>query len=160
MSDERPGESPAERADRNFGDLLQELRVAQTGVQFLFAFLLTAPLQAGFTRLDRWDRTVLVLDEIVLATAAVCMIAPVAWHRALFHRHLKDEVVRAANRLAQAGLACLAVGMVLSIALAVDVASTAWLGGVVGLAVAVLAVLLWLVMPLRHRRRLPDRPID
>ena len=34
------GEAPLKRADRNFADLLQELRVAQTGVQILFAFLL------------------------------------------------------------------------------------------------------------------------
>ncbi|MBA3367876.1 MAG: hypothetical protein H0T99_04285 [Geodermatophilaceae bacterium] len=56
--DERPGESSAERADRNFGDLLQELRVTQTGVQLLFAFLLTLVFQQRFTELDQFAVTV------------------------------------------------------------------------------------------------------
>jgi hypothetical protein len=170
MADDRRGESPAERADRNFDDLLQELRVAQTGVQFLFAFLLTAPLQAGYGRLDRYERTVLIIDVVVLAIAAVCLvcawsvpglclIAPVAWHRALFRQHFKDEVMDAANRLAQAGLAFLAVGMVLSITLAIDLVTPRWLALTLGAGIALLALLavsLWLVLPIRNRRALRD----
>ena len=37
-------ETQLERCDRNLVELLQEVRVVQTGVQVLFAFLLTAPL--------------------------------------------------------------------------------------------------------------------
>ena len=155
MADDRQGESPAERADRNFGDLLQELRVAQTGVQFLFAFLLTAPLQSGFGRLDRWDRALLIVDVAALAVAAVCLIAPVAWHRALFRLNLKDQVVDAANRLAQTGLAFLALGMVLSITLTVDLVTPRWVALSFGAGIAVLAVMLWLVLPVRHRRAVP-----
>ena len=46
----KPGrdETPEQRADRNFGDLLQELRVTQTGVQILFSLLLTVPFSARF----------------------------------------------------------------------------------------------------------------
>jgi high-affinity Fe2+/Pb2+ permease len=157
VTEDRPEESPAQRADRNFGDLLQELRVAQTGVQFLFAFLLTAPLQAGFTRMGGGDRALLVVDILVLAAAAVCLIAPVAWHRALFRRHLKDQVVDAANRLARAGLTFLAVGIVLSITLAVSLVTPTWVAVLGGAGIAALAVMLWLVLPLRHRRALPDR---
>jgi hypothetical protein len=157
MTEDRPGESPAERADRNFGDLLQELRVAQTGVQFLFAFLLTAPLQAGFTRMGAGDRALLVVDMIVLAVAAICLIAPVAWHRALFRRHLKDQVVDAASRLAVAGLAFLGVGVVLSITLAVDLVMPTWVALPCGAAIGVAAVMLWLVLPLRQRRALPQK---
>jgi hypothetical protein len=159
MSDDGRKESQNERADRNFGELLQELRVAQTGVQVLFAFLLTAPLQAGFTRLDRWDRFLLVVDIGALAVAAVCLIAPVPWHRALFRQHLKDQVVDAANQLAQVGLAFLGVGLTLSITLAVDLVTRRWLAITCGSALAVLAVMLWLVLPIMHRRRLPD-PAD
>src|SRR5439155_6937869 len=42
---ERPNESPTERLDRNWNDILQELRVVQTGVQLLTGFLLTLPFQ-------------------------------------------------------------------------------------------------------------------
>ena len=37
-------ETALERCDRNLVELMQEVRVVQTGVQVLFAFLLTAPL--------------------------------------------------------------------------------------------------------------------
>ncbi len=54
----RPGETESERADRNFNDILQELRVTQTGVQILFGFLLTMPLQARFDRLDDYLKNI------------------------------------------------------------------------------------------------------
>ena len=41
-------ENALERVDRNLVELLQEVRVVQTGVQVLFAFLLTAPLAPRF----------------------------------------------------------------------------------------------------------------
>src|SRR3954449_11631090 len=100
MSDDRRGESSAERADRNFGELLQELRVAQTGVQILFAFLLTLPLQARFEKLDDWEIAVFVTALLLSAGASVCLIAPVAYHRALFARKMKHKVVAAASRFA------------------------------------------------------------
>jgi hypothetical protein len=44
---DRP-ECALERADRNMNELLQELRVAHTGVQILFALLLTLVFQQRF----------------------------------------------------------------------------------------------------------------
>jgi hypothetical protein len=80
----------------------------------------------------------------------------VAWHRTLFRLHLKDQVVDAANRLAVAGLAFVAVGMVLSITLAIDVVTARWIALTVGAGIAALAVMLWLRLPVRHRRAPPD----
>src|ERR687885_2459625 len=94
----RPGESEAQRADRNFNDILQELRVTQTGVQILFGFLLTLPLQARFERLDRYEKGLLVVAVLLLAVATAFIIAPVAWHRALFRHRLKTEIVDAGGR--------------------------------------------------------------
>jgi hypothetical protein len=45
-------ESAAERADRNLGELLQELRVAGLGVQVLFGFLLSLPFTNRFSKLS------------------------------------------------------------------------------------------------------------
>lgn len=41
-------ETPTMRLDRNWDDLLQELRVAQTGVQLLTGLLLTVPFRSRF----------------------------------------------------------------------------------------------------------------
>lgn len=155
MSDEvRPGESEEERADRNFNDILQELRVAQTGVQILFGFLLTMPLQARFERLDSFDRILLVVAVLTLAIATACIIAPVAWHRALFRHRLKPEIVHAGNVFAKAGLTALGLGIVSSMLLMLDLVLDRVLAISMACALAVLLVSLWTVAPLLRRRLL------
>jgi hypothetical protein len=147
----RDGETQAERADRNFSDLLEELRVAQTGVQILVAFLLTIPFQAGFPRLSPGLRRVYdgTLTSAVLA--AVLLIAPVAFHRAVFREHRKERLVHASHRLAIAGLALLAVAITGAVTLALSFASGWALGLAVGALVALTVILTWVVGPLRLR---------
>jgi hypothetical protein len=156
MSADRPEETETERADRNFGDILQELRVAQTGVQILFAFLLTIPLQARFTALDQYHRDVFVVALLCASLATACIIAPVAYHRVMFRQHMKTSVVNAAARLAAAGLMFLALAIVASVHLVLDLvlgrSPASWLAA----ALAAVLVTLWLVMPylaLVQRRR-------
>jgi len=48
---EERNETPLERCDRHLAELMQEVRVAQTGVQVLFGFLLTVPFTARFDAL-------------------------------------------------------------------------------------------------------------
>jgi O-antigen/teichoic acid export membrane protein len=148
---DRDGETPTERADRNFSDLLEELRVAQTGVQILVAFLLTIPFQQGFPKLSPALRRVYdgTLTSAVLA--GVLLIAPVAFHRAVFREHLKERLVLASHRLAVAGLALLAVALIGSVTLALSFASGWALGLVVGAVVALTVILTWVVGPLRLR---------
>ena len=153
VSDEaRPGETESERADRNFGDILQELRVTQTGVQILFGFLLTMPLQARFERLDDVERTLLVIAVLLLAVATACIIAPVAWHRAMFRYRLKKEIVDASNTFAKAGLAFLGLGITVSIVLMLDLVLVRWAAITLGVALAVLLLMLWAVSPVLRRR--------
>jgi hypothetical protein len=60
-SEQQRDETPIERLDRNTIELLNELRVAGTGIQIMFAFLLVAPFNTGFqtriaVRADRLRR--------------------------------------------------------------------------------------------------------
>ena len=110
-------ETEKHRWDRNFSDLLQELRVAQAGVQILFAFLLTLPFSNGFTRTTQFQQKIYVVALLTAAFAAAMIIAPVAFHRALFRQGRKPELVRYAHRMATGGLAFLLVSMVSSILL-------------------------------------------
>ena len=148
----RPGETESERADRNFNDILQELRVTQTGVQILFGFLLTIPMQARFDRLDDVERGLLVVSVLLLACATACIIAPVAWHRALFRHRLKKEIVDASNVFAKAGLAFLGLGITVSIVLMLDLVLARWVAITLGVALAVLLLMLWAVSPVLRRR--------
>ena len=152
MSVRRPDETPDERADRNFGDLLQELRVAQTGVQILFAFLLTLPLQSRFETLDSWERHVYVAALLLSASATVFMIAPVAYHRALFARSKKPQVVLVAARFAVVGLSLLGLAICCAVNLVLDLVlgRTAALGS--SAALAALLLVTWAVFPLLRRR--------
>ncbi|MGZ4438340.1 MAG: DUF6328 family protein [Nocardioides sp.] len=110
MSDEQDGhEGERERLNRNLDELLQELRVTQTGVQILTGFLLTLPFTQRFPTLDSLQRYayLAVLVGSVLATGLI--IAPVAFHRVLFRQGERRWLVRNANRAARAGLVSLAV---------------------------------------------------
>jgi Family of unknown function (DUF6328) len=153
----RPGETDEQRADRNFIDLLQELRVTQTGVQILFGFLLTLPLQARFAQLDRYEKSLLVIAALSLAVATTCIIAPVAWHRALFRHRLKREIVDAANVFAKCGLSALALGVVTAMMLMLDLVVPRWLALTLAVALAVLILMTWLVAPVLRRRGLSQR---
>src|SRR3989440_12619176 len=86
-------ETPTERADRNFTELLQELRVAQTGVQILFAFLLTLPFTQRFNVVTTELKWVYLATIVCAALSMACLIAPVSQHRIVFARGLKPRLV-------------------------------------------------------------------
>lgn len=154
MSDEH--EDPKERVTRKWNEMLQELRVAQTGVQVLTGFLLTVPFSSRFGDLDRFDKVVYLAVVSSSILAAGLLIAPVAFHRVLFGQSEKEWLVRAANRSAQAGLTLLAVTMtgVMMLVFSVVVDRTAAYVAS-GITLTVLAGL-WLVIPLFGGEGDPD----
>lgn len=147
-----PEESQNERLARNLSELLQELRVAQTGVQFLFGFLLSVAFTEHYARASGFEQVVHLI-AVVFATAAVALLtAPAAWHRVLFRRGQRPEILRVANVLAVSGLACLAIAMTATVLLLFKVVAGPVIGTVVAVAAAVLFSLLWFLLPLRTRR--------
>ncbi|CUR62120.1 conserved membrane hypothetical protein [metagenome] len=142
-SDETREETPDERADRNWNELLQELRVSQTGVQLLAGFLVTLPFQERFEELDSFQRGWYVgLLALALTTVGV-MLSPVAIHRRVFQEGAKPELVRAGHRLTVVALGLIGVLLGGIAFLVVDMVydRTAAAGGAV-VAVIVLAGLL------------------
>lgn len=155
MSDKQSAdrdESTTERLDRNWEELLQELRVTQTGVQILAGFLLTLPFQQRFTTLTSLERGIYAASVLCAVAATVLLIAPVSSHRLLFRRHEKGVLVTMANRFAKAGLAMLAATIALVVLLVFSVIINQLTGLLVAGAVTVIFVLLWVVVPLRIRR--------
>jgi hypothetical protein len=149
---EHRDEAPLRRADRNFTDLLQELRVVFTGVQILFGFLLTLSFSPRFATLDGFQHTVFVTTLVCVALTSTFLLAPVAAHRVLFQRGFKRELVGWAHRFAVAGLVSLALTLAAGLLLVMDMAigRPSALALVAGL-LAVTAVS-WLLVPLRIRR--------
>jgi uncharacterized protein DUF6328 len=152
-------ETETERMDRNWNELLQELRVTQTGVQILTGFLLTLPFQQRFTRLGDFEVTVFCVAVLLSATATALIVAPVSYHRLLFRQRRKALLVRSADRLARAGLAILAVAVSVVVLLVFDVAVSRAVGIICSAGVLLVFVLLWLVLPLAGRRATaPEQP--
>lgn len=155
-------ETPLERADRNFAELLQELRVTQTGVQILFAFLLTLAFTPRFSSLDTVQRATYVTTLLLAVLAAALFTSPAALHRTLFQQRVKPAVVRISSRLAALGLVVLTLAFTGSVLLVVDVA----MGRIAGIAASASTFLvyvgLWRVMPRMVQRTVtahqtPDR---
>ncbi|MGB3438426.1 MAG: DUF6328 family protein [Actinophytocola sp.] len=144
-------ESRDERLARNVSELLQELRVAQAGVQFLFGFLLAVAFTEHYARASGFEQVV-HLVAVVFATASVALLtAPAAWHRLLFRQGQRPQILRVANRLMVAGLACLATAMVATVLLLFKVVAGPVVATVFTVLIAVMFVALWFVMPLRTR---------
>jgi MFS family permease len=147
----RRGESERQRWDRNFADLLQELRVAQTGVQILFAFLLTLPFSNGFPKTTEFQKSVYVIALISAAFAAAMIISPVAFHRALFRQGRKPELVRYAHRMASAGLGFMLISMVASILLITAYLLATWIAVILSAVAAAWFLTFWAIFPfIRH----------
>src|SRR3982751_5768555 len=140
-------EDEKHRWDRNFGDLLQELRVAQTGVQILFAFLLTLPFSNGFTRTTPFQKYVVIGALLATAASTAMIISPVAFHRALFRQGRKPELVRHAHHMVTGGLAFLLVAMVSSVFLIVDFLLSRPMALILGGVTALFFVVLWAAFP-------------
>jgi hypothetical protein len=146
-------ETEEERLDRNYDELLQELRVAQTGTQILFAFLLTAAFTPLMQSSGPFSRRILAVTIVLAALATALLIGPVALHRTVFRRGLKDRLVRISNRLAAAGLVFLVGTMLGGCLIALDALLHRWAALIVTAAVGLWFVALWLVLPQRVRRR-------
>lgn len=144
----RRQETAAERLDRNWNELLQEFRVAQTGIQILFGFLLILPFQSGFAEVDGFQRLTYLAIFACITVATLCILAPVMAHRLLFRRKLKGRLVDLGSSLAKLSLGFLGAALVGAVGLIVSVVSThavAWIA--VGITLLVLLVL-WFVVPL------------
>ena len=140
-------ETTTERMDRNWSELLQELRVTQTGTQILTGFLLTIPFQQRFTELDSFQRGVYLVLVVLSMLATALLVAPVALHRRLFRRHLKALVVRQGDRLARAGLLILAIVLTGCTFLLFDVVVERAAATAAGAFVGAVLVALWFVVP-------------
>lgn len=147
-------ETSRERLDRNLEEMQSELRVAVTGVQVLFAFLLIVPFDTGFERVGSFERAVYFVTLILAALAAACTIAPTAQHRFLFRLEDKNHIVSVSNRIVIAGLAFLALSMCGALLLVATKLFGAAAGTITVAATAVPFAVLWFAMPLRRRARL------
>lgn len=109
VPDEERSETPTQRADRNWGEILQEVRVIQTSTQILGGFLLAVAFQPRFTELDEYQLTLYLVLVALAGFATVLSLALVIQHRRFFRKRQKVWLVRVGNRLLIANLVVVAV---------------------------------------------------
>jgi hypothetical protein len=146
-------ETPSERADRNWSEVLQELRVMQTGTQILTGFLLALAFQPAFIELDEGQKTFYLVLVVLSALSSIIALAPVALHRLLFQRKAKRVVVEyghAALITALFTVALLLVGVVSFVFSVVVGSNAAWIAFT---ALAAVIVVLWFIAPAVLRAR-------
>ena len=146
----------ANRLDRELIELLNELRVAITGVQVLFAFLLTVPFASGFRDVSAFQEQVYFGTLLCSALASAFFIAPTAYHRLNFRRRDKQHIVEVASRMTIAGIGALGIAMVGAVLLVTDYLFDTTTVVVTSLLVGALLVVLWLLLPLLRRRHTRD----
>ncbi|MET9271492.1 DUF6328 family protein [Kribbella sp. NPDC003557] len=153
----RDDESSGERLDRHWSELLQELRLAQTGTQILFAFLLGIAFQSQFHSADAFTHVMYAATLVAAALAAAFFLAPVALHRALYGLGLRDRLVTVTDRLARAGMTLLVASMSGGVLIALDVVLPRPLAGVTVGGVLIVFVSLWLVLPAYVKHKAPEK---
>jgi hypothetical protein len=137
--------------DRNWNELLQELRVAQTGTQILTGFLLTLPFSSGFPKLEDNQKNLYLVVLLGSVIATGLNVAPVAYHRILFRRHKRRWLVSAANAVALAALVMLALDSAAVVLLVFDVVIGGIAAVIAAAAVLVFLLVLWGAVPFVER---------
>jgi hypothetical protein len=140
-------ETEAEKYDRNWLELLQELRVAQTGIQILAGFLLTIPFSQRFHDLHGGYRVLYLVSFGMAAIATGLLIAPVSFHRFLFGKHEKDVLVDVGNQVAKLGLTALGLTLVAVVVLIFGFVMGTPTGLVAGALMAVFFATVWVALP-------------
>ncbi|MFI2673444.1 DUF6328 family protein [Streptomyces albidoflavus] len=156
LEEERP-ETARERVNRKWNEVLQETRVAQTGISILFGFLLSVAFTSLFGELDGLDRGIYVVTVVLAALATASLIAPVSLHRFLSGLRVKDELVDAAARLMVCGMVLLALTICGTLLLILRTAVPSLLAEVLVGGVMVWFGLCWYVLPWMIRRRVGRR---
>jgi hypothetical protein len=146
-------ESDQDRLARNLSELLQELRVAQAGVQILFGFLLSVAFTERYAQSDDYIRATHFVTVLFATAATALLTAPASWHRVLFRHGRREQIISVANKLAVSGLVCLSVAVTGTVLLISEVVVGGWLAVLTGVVTAVGFSLLWLLVPWRERVR-------
>lgn len=155
MSDQRykRDEDQADRYDRHWNELLQELRIAQTGIQILFAFLLTIAFTSPFRDSDDFTQDVFAVTIVLSALSMALLIAPVSFHRVVFRQKVRDKMIPMASKMTAGGLFLLMLAVCGGLLLALDVVLARWLAITVSGVALLWFVAFWYVIPGQVRAR-------
>jgi amino acid transporter len=144
-------ERSKEELDQEWGELVEEHRLAMPGVQVLFAFLLILPFQNRFESLTTMQEYVYFAALLCATVAIVLLITPTASHRLQWRQDDKEALMVMATRAAIAATVFIASAMTASVFLITDVLFGEPATVIVSTGVAATFVLFWYGFPLYRR---------
>lgn len=146
-------DSSTEQEREQYRELLEELRTIIPGVQVLLAFLLTVPFSSRFTELDTTGTVLFVVTLGASALSVVVFLVPTAYHRLTSHTR-RTERIRVGVRTTLAGLALLALAIVMGLVVVVRLVYDTPVALAVAVPVLLAIVGLWIGLPMvRESRR-------
>jgi hypothetical protein len=148
------------RLEKNWNELLQELRVTQTGVQILTGFLLTLPFTQRFPDLDGTQQMIYLATIVGSVATTGLIVAPVAFHRLLFRKRQRPWLVKAADVSAKIGLVLLATTTSGVILLVFDVVVSRWAAVIAATLTLGCLIVLWAGTPLVANRAIRTATAD
>lgn len=151
--DKERGETALQRVDRNWLEILQELRVLQTGIQILTGFLLTLPFQSRFPELDSFQIAVYLVLVVLSALITALLLGTVIMHRTFFRLRIKEALVRHAHRILRLTMVLVALVLVGTTGLIFDIVLDRAAGTITAIGLAVLILALWVAVPEVLKRR-------
>jgi Family of unknown function (DUF6328) len=146
------GEDQHERLNREYIELLQEVRTAILGVQVLFVFLLRVPFSQRFTSVGTLEQYIFYATLICTLLSAALLMAPSPHHRVLWREHEREKRLELGNRMVIAGLSFLALAILGSVFLISDLAIGGVAAGLATAGVGVVFLWLWYGQPLFRMR--------
>jgi Family of unknown function (DUF6328) len=150
-SDARPAKR--RRQSRPYAELLQEIRIAQTGSQVLLGFLLSLGFTDRFAKLEFLQKALYVGALTLSVAATALLVAPTLFRQLTFRRLTEHQASLSGNRCVLGGLTilmCAILGSLLlglssvfppEVAVPITVGSFIWF------------TLLWFVFPAWSRAR-------
>ena len=157
QAEAKDGGEDGSRLDRELNELLQELRVVLPGIQVLFAFLLAVPFSQRFQDLTSGQRAVFFSAFIITSVASILLLAPSVQHRLSWRRFDKENLLRAANRLALTGSFLMAIAIDVVVYLVADLLYGAEWGGVAAAIIGIAVLVFWWISPVSRTARTPRR---
>lgn len=155
-----PGQAEGSHVDEQFRSLLEGLRTSLPGVQVLFAFLLTAPLQSGFADLSSGERAAFSIAFYAAGLASVLLIAPSAHQRlrapSTGVRRQSERHLMITTWVTIAGTAVMGVAIVATVFLVSSLVFNGAWAGAASTGLATVLLLSWFHLPLVTFRRIDD----
>lgn len=150
MADEERPRSK-EELDQEWGELVEEHRLAMPGVQVLFGFLLILPFQNRFQELSTDQEYVYFSALLCAVVATVLLITPTATHRIRWRQQDKEALLVMSTRAAIVATVFIAAAMTASVYLITDLLFGEPATVIVSSVVAAAFVTFWYGFPLYRR---------